>query len=328
MLFTKTISGLKMKQKFYSFLHRVLIKKSGYRFRNRLLKKLWQAAWDFSVSSYKGVINYKLHGELVKMNNGYPYPLFINTFYSYNFPLIEIVSQVYRKKNRPIDYVDIGAAIGDTMLLLFQKCPGMIKYFYCIDGDDDFFELLKYNLRNHENGILLKALLSDYDNTKENSLLRTHAGTASSQGTETEDSKTLDELLLGEQKISNIDLIKIDVDGLDGKVISGARKLIGKFKPVIIFEWHPILYHQTGNLTSVPFNELFEQGYSSFIFYNKFGEFSQLHKNITSQEIDFLTQLCLRGKYSNDWHFDIIAIPELTDLDFVQIAEMTYTHQL
>mgnify|MGYP001797583261 CR=1 FL=1 len=128
-----------MKQKFYSILHRLLIKKSYYRNRNILYQKIWQSLWDFSINSYKGIIDYKLHGESVKINNGNPYPLFINTFYDYNFPLIEVVYQVFEKKNCQIDYVDIVSAIGDSLLLLFHKCQIMVGFNYCMNGVDEFF---------------------------------------------------------------------------------------------------------------------------------------------------------------------------------------------
>ena len=314
-----------MKQSFYSLLHRLLIKKSGFRFKNKLFQKLWQAVWDFSVNSYKGAINYRLYGESIIMNNGYLYPLYINTFYSYNHPLIEITYQVFKCKKVPINYVDIGAAIGDTMLLLFKACPDMINFFYCIEGDDEFYYYQTYNLRNHSNGKLIKALLSDQNSKKEKSLIRTHSGTASAQGNRLTEAVTLDELLLERYPVDGIDLIKIDVDGLDGKVINGAKKLIYKFKPAIIFEFHPILIKKTGNSIHLPFWELVNHGYTSFIFFDKYGKFNHLHYHINNEEIDFLNQLCLRGYYHNDWHYDVISIHNSSHINIVELAESTYS---
>jgi FkbM family methyltransferase len=310
---------------FYSLLYRLLIKKNSFRYRNAFLRKLWESVWDYSLQKYQGPVAIKLHGERIRINNCNPYPIFHYTYSKYNHPLIEIVYQLYQSKKAPLTYIDIGAAIGDTMLLLFHTCPGMIGYYYCIDGDSDFFEYQKYNLRNHPDGRQLLALLSDYDNDHERDLLRTHPGTASSQGNESSDAITLDDLLLSKEKAEKIDLIKIDVDGLDGKVISGSRKLIERFRPHIIFEWHPRLYSETGNRTSVPFTELGNSGYDNFIFFDKLGNFSHFQSGITTSELEFLNSLCTRGKYASDWHYDVIAFPPGTHVDMLEVAEMNYS---
>ncbi len=314
-----------MKRNFFSLLHRLLIKTSYFRFKGKILNSIWNKTWEYSINSYKGPIDFKLHGELVEFNNGFAYPLFINTYFSLNKPLVEIVSAVYRKKKQPITLIDIGAAIGDTMLLLFEKCPNMIEKFYCIDGDPEFFGYLENNLKKHKNGILIKALLSDYSTDSENQLVRTHLGTASSQGINKTNAITLDELLLTKNNVTNVDLIKIDVDGLDGKIIAGAIKLIEKYKPVIIFEWHPILYVKTGNSTSAPFLSLTEKGYTQFLFFDKLGNFNHLKFNPSVDEINMLSKLCLRNNFQEDWHFDIVALNNWDDEIVLDLMEMKYS---
>ena len=316
-----------MKQMFFSFLHWLLIKKCRIRSKNWFFSSLWYGIWNFSINKYKGTIDFKLHSEKVKMNNGYPYPLFINTFYNYNHPLIEVVYLVSKLKNRPIDYVDIGSAIGDTMLLLFKTCPKMINFYYSIDGDEEFFKYQKYNLRNYPNGKLIKALLSDVESINEKSLIRTHLGTASAQGNYYEEAITLDKLLK-HNDAKNIDLIKIDVDGLDGKVLSGAKETLEKYKPSVIFEWHPILIHKTQNDYYQAFQLLSQLGYNKFIFFSKYGHFNHVQCNINKEEIDFMVNLCLNNKYDEDWHYDIISIHDSTELNLLDLAELNYSNKL
>lgn len=315
-----------MKQKLFSILHWFLIKKSGWRYKNLFFRLVWNKLNLYSLKSYKGTIDFKLHGEWVKMNNGYPYPLFINTYYNYNHPLIEILYRTHKAKGRPIDYIEVGGAIGDTMLLLFKNCPEMIHQYFCIEGDKEFYEYLKFNLRNHSNGIIVNSLLSDYETKKEKSLVRTHLGTASSLGNNDLDAITLDELMLHNLNVINVDLIKIDVDGLDGKIIAGAVSLLEKFKPVVIFEWHPLLYKKTNNSFYQPFTILRDNGYKYFIFYDKLGNFNHMHYSIDNTEIDFLIELCLRNNYGNDWHYDIVAFNSNSiSLDILELAEMEYS---
>lgn len=314
-----------MKAKLFSLIYWFLIKKSSWQ-RKRVLKSFWKFLWEYSVYKYQGTINFRLHKEWIKMNNGYPYPLFVNTFFKYNHPLIEIVSQVCKAKSRPIDYIDVGAAIGDTMLLLFHKCPGMINQYYCFDGDREYYDYLLFNLRNHPNGKSYHALLSDGKNTEEKELVRTHLGTASVLGNNIVKTTTLDNVLIDVENVQNIDLIKIDVDGFDGKVMEGARQIIDKFKPVFIFEWHPIIWEKVGTSVFQPFDYLKNHGYEYFFFFDKLGNFSQIHHNISQSEIELLNELCLRDTYAKDWHFDVVALQPNSALDLNELMELTFSN--
>ncbi len=60
-----------------------------------------------------------------------------------------------------------------------------------------------------------------------------HGGTAMS--TEGVGSITLDQFVI-EENIDRIDFIKIDTDGHEPDVLSGAKELLGKFRPAVIFE--------------------------------------------------------------------------------------------
>ena len=318
----------KLKQNYYSFIHKLLIKFNRLRFQNSISKWIWNKTWEYSIRNYKGLIHFKLHGQSVLLNNGNPYPLFINTFPKYNYPLIEIVYQTFKESQKQIVYIDIGAATGDTMLLLFQKCPNMISKFYCIDGDNEFHELQKENLKKHLNGVYIKQMLSDKSNRKVNSLIRIHHGTASSQGDTMIESKTLDELFQFDYPINQLDLIKIDVDGLDGMIINGSFNLLNKFKCTLIFEWHPVLYKKTNNNVVEPFEALKSRGYNKFVFYDKYGNFSQYHTDISSEEIEALNELCLKEINDSEPHFDVIAIHNSKNLNINELISLNYSSSL
>jgi FkbM family methyltransferase len=314
-----------MKRRFYSLLFWLLIKKSGFRYRGRWRASLWKHFWERSQKKYKGTIGFRLHGVKVEMNNGNPYPLFLNTYPKYNLPLVEIVHQLSQTLDRPIDYVDVGAAIGDTMLLLLQRCPDKIHSFYCIDGDERFCEYMKYNLREQSRGHIIHAMLSGSETKRERKLVSTHPGTFSAHGEEFTEAVSLDALLTDTWQVDNVDLIKTDLDGLDGTVLSGAGQILEKYHPVCIFEWHPYYIRKTGNSPLLPFEILLGKEYDRFLFYDKYGNFSHFSFRTSEAEIQFLENFCLRGNYQPDWHYDVIALPRMSEVDVYELAELTYS---
>ncbi len=93
--------------------------------------------------------------------------------------------------------------------------------------------------------------------------------------------ETLDSYV-SNHKIDRIDLIKLDVDGFEGKVIRGAFHALSRFKPVLIMEIAPTWTEMRGDNMMDILSKLEEIGYK---FYSEKG-FVQI-KNIT-QSIESL----------------------------------------
>jgi FkbM family methyltransferase len=232
------------------------------------------------------------------------------------------VYQSYKLQQQPITFVDVGAATGDTILLLYANCPNMIGNFYCVDGDLEFNTYLRNNLAHLKEGKIFSVMLSaSEESVKE--LVRTHSGTASAQGTSEVASTTLDALLQGSNP-ETIDIIKIDVDGFDGKVLCGARQLLSRYRPAVIFEWHPIICQQTSNNWIDHFDALKDSGYTKFIWFTKFGEFSHFTGNSDSQSLATMAKFCLESKTRDDWHYDVIALHESSLLLETPLAELAF----
>jgi len=74
--------------------------------------------------------------------------------------------------------------------------------------------------------------------------------------------KKLDEFLK-EKEIGKIDFLRMDVEGYEMNIIEGAKKLLTKFKPIMLVEVHPVILGH--DLTKKFFNELktcgYEKGY-------------------------------------------------------------------
>ena len=150
--------------------------------------------------------------------------------------------------------------------------------------------------------------------------MRTHGGTASAQGDSLIPSTTLDTLLrlAGADKL---DLLKIDVDGYDGQVLLGAKEILNRLKPAVIFEWHPILCRRTGNNWTDHFNSLDSAGYNSFIWFNKFGEFSHFSNGYDPVTIERLADLCFSTQSYPDLHYDVIALPPQSRISPRELAD-------
>ncbi|MGD9948924.1 MAG: FkbM family methyltransferase [Desulfobulbus sp.] len=234
-----------------------------------------------------------------------------------NAPLVELTYQVWKLAGRAIRVLDVGAAIGDTILLLHANLPEALSAFVCVEGDPEFFGYLSRNLSCLANGRLLNVLLSDREGPIPQ-LVRIHSGTASAQGTANSRATTLETEI-----VEDIDVIKIDVDGFDGRVLMGARDLLKRCHPAVIFEWHPILCQQTGNNWTDHFDVLIGCGYTKFVWYSKFGKFSHFTFNYSFDEVAALAEYCL-GEIEADWHYDIIALHESIDIPLQSLARLEF----
>lgn len=302
---------------FWSIIYRFILLSIKFA-RIKPVGKLWTKIWA-STSKYIHVpIKTVIHGESVIINYGNSYPVNCRIHTDFNNPLLEIVYQVHREKKNPIRIIDVGAAVGDTVLLLKANCGGMIEHFSCVDGDAEFFAYLRYNTRNIPNCLLYHVLLSSGEGAIRE-LVRTHGGTASAQGDNLIPAIPLDSL---REKIGRVDLLKIDVDGFDGEVISGAREILTKDRPAVIFEWHPKLCVKTGNDFLKHFSVLSECGYDRFLWYANEGDFSHFMYGFDEKSTQTLAQLCIHT--ASDLHFDIIALHRGSAIPLIELAEMDF----
>lgn len=306
---------------YHSVIYNLLLKTYKFRDRKGIFAKIWMLLWNYSTNIYSGAISTTIHGFKVKINNGNSYALYARLFPNYNNPLLQLVDSVYELYNRELSIIDIGSAVGDTNLFLIKNLPGKIEKFYCVEGDFEFFEYLKENNKYFPESHFFNVILSESDNNKINSLIKTHLGTASAIGEEKVKTISLDTLLFDKLK-GGVDIIKVDVDGYDGKVLKGSRKILQLYKPFVIFEWHPIMIKKTQNDFHEHFEILTTLGYNRFLWFNKYGDFSHFVLNDDYLNREELIKLCLRDIYDYDWHYDVIAVHSESDVDILKIAEM------
>jgi FkbM family methyltransferase len=244
-----------------------------------------------------------LHGRPAIANFGYAYPVFCRQYPTYNQPLVDAVRDRFAQLGRAVRVVDIGAAIGDTVLLVKERCPGAVSEFLCVDGDEEFLDYLRANLGDDADVVIMPAMLSRAV-ADVPSLVRTHRGTASAVGKGVVGAVTLDALLA--VVTPPVDLIKCDVDGFDGAVLVGGRGVLERDRPWVLFEWHPVLYERAGNDPLEPFSVLSDVGYTDFVWFDKYGRAVTPPPATDREALRRLALECLADPAA-DLHFDVLA---------------------
>lgn len=280
----------------------------------RLLHRLYERA--------PGPVLTTVHGAPVLLNPGNPYPSLVRTLPYFNAPLVELVHQVARTRKRPVSVIDVGAAAGDTVLLLQERCASDIAAFWCIDGDEEFFPLLEHNVGAHPQVSLTRALLAARP-TRIRSLVKAHQGTAASQGDTTVEAVPLDSLAPPD-RLKTVDVLKIDVDGFDGEVLRGASALLRRDKPAVIFEWHPVLIDRAGQDFYAAFAALEAAGYTRMVWFDNVGTFSHFTSDFSANSLANWTNYLLKFSGGSEEHFDVIALHADDPIDVVTLSEMAF----
>ena len=293
---------------FWSFTYNVLLGTAGLR-KVPLLSKFWNRAWRWQNTSYKGLVKSTLHGQPVILTNGHWYSLVCRLHPTFNQPLFALLHAITNQSNQAVRVIDVGAAVGDTVLFLEANFPDKIERYLCVDGDTEFFSFQDYNLRSVAGkSINFFTLLSDKQELT-SSIDKKDPTTGSAIGHTKEMSKTLDDVV-AETGFGRPDVIKIDIDGFDGKAIGGATNILKEYRPYLIFEWNTPLFELVGNDIFQPFEVLQKHGYDRFIWFTNLGYFSHIEKGFNKVALEEMAAFQRHMHVSNGHHFDVIALHE------------------
>ena len=103
-----------------SITYNLLVK--TYKFRKiNLFYKIWRFFWNLSSKFKNKFIKTKLHGFNAILPIGHLYLLYIQNYKNFNHPLITIVKCILDKKKTKLTIVDVGSAVGDTVLFIISK---------------------------------------------------------------------------------------------------------------------------------------------------------------------------------------------------------------
>jgi len=288
--------------------------------RGPLLRRIYWALFALWESDGPPVRT-TLHGFSVLLNRGNTYPFLLRGCPHFNAPLVELVHQVFEVTNSALTLVDVGAATGDTVLLIKQRCPGNVRRFICIEGEREFAILLRNNMRQFDNVDVIHTLLAA-ESTMVRSLVKHHRGSATAIGANMLNAASFDSLEYFHDVY--IDILKIDVDGFDGEVITGAKNTLRRCRPAVIFEWHPALILGAGNDPCQAFEALADCGYKRYLWFKNTGTFSHFSGLCSRDVLDKHVRHLVDVHARTGEHFDIVALHSESKVSELSLAALNY----
>lgn len=282
-----------------------------YRLRSKLLFKFFLKARQLVLKFWDPVVTIQIKKRKIKGHLSSTFPLTFRTFPEYDTALIRVCRFISPKLNQPLRIIDIGANIGDTFTMLDQEISAE---FLCVEGNPDFFSLLVKNTRHSNNIIPIQAYLGDQTQENEVTFQQQQHGTCYLGKANTKiisprkhiQIVTLDQVLAQYPLFQNSQILKIDTDGFDCKIMRGATNFIAKFAPVIYFEFFPayLLPQKEDPLTIFAF--LCSLGYPQAIFYDNTGFPIIELPTDEKKQIDSLVNYSL---ISDKIFFDVLLFP-------------------
>jgi FkbM family methyltransferase len=159
---------------------------------------------------------------------------------------LDYIKSKEKLKNSTI--IDCGAYIGDSAFIFEKELNP--KEIICIEPDEKNYKILLENTKLNNLANKIKAIKIAVGNkeTKGNSIL---CGESAAYIVETEKGEvsisTIDNLIF-RLHISNVGLIKMDIEGYELPALRGAKETIQKFKPILIIS----IYHKAQDFFEIP----------------------------------------------------------------------------
>lgn len=177
-----------------------------------------------------------------------------------------------QRKYPELTCIDVGANIGDTVVLLRAHAQFPIL---CIEGSGEFFPLLEHNttgLADVERELCLLA-----DGRPFAGSLTTHHGTGqlvARPGTVvTVPTRTIQQVLEAHPRFRQAKLLKVDTDGFDIAILQAALPWLAEARPVVFFEYDPHLFREHGADGLALLRALAAIGYESALVFQNDGDF-------------------------------------------------------
>ena len=209
---------------------------------------------------------------------GYKYTYFINDWMASTSiglnkewePHITKFTKLYNALYNIQNIIDIGANFGYHTLLFSQQCS---KNVYAFEPQIQNFKLLEENIRNNKIKNIVSSNYACGDCNCEIKMPIFYGNYMLNMGDITPNLdcinnhySTTQSILLDEMNFpSKIDLIKLDVQGWEKKVLIGAVELLKTHKPALIVEFEHFQLSKTNTSCKELFDFIREQNY--YIFY-------------------------------------------------------------
>lgn len=245
-------------------------------------------------------------------------------FYQKDFPLYDrqlsrLCNWLASYLNREIGIIDVGANIGDTV-----RNIGLSNAFYlCIEGDKSFSKYIKSNLKGYKYA-LENVFLCDNESQGGKYSIHSSNGTGHLAKDENEgnivNTITLDDLLTKKYNKRKFDLLKIDTDGFDFKVIRGGYDYLKEELPLLYFEWDKNYCQEQSEDPLSIFPLLDKIGYTKCILFDNYGNYFDCVATSGTQLLhSYLENTQEEGL---PYYYDVLAIPENKGYNAVEMISL------
>lgn len=246
------------------------------------------------------------NGQRQICNFAHQLPFYQKHFPLYDRQLAKLCLFIQKHLRQTINIIDVGANIGDTVLNIGIKDA----YYLCIEGAPQYSRYIKHNLKGYQYA-LENVYLCDNNDTA-NYVIQSSNGTGhliQNEGLgDTVNIVTLDHLMNSKYGDIQFDLIKIDTDGFDFKVIRGAIQCMQKWHPLLFFEWDKAFCKEQGEDPLSIFPILDRLGYKECILFDNYGNvFVNVDTNNTALLKSYIDNTIGDGL---PYYYDVLAIPE------------------
>ena len=199
--------------------------------------------------------------------------------------------------------LDIGANIGAATYLVAKEVPGRT---FCIEANPRFKPSLLNNLAQIPGSRARFVALNDQPArraVRHSYALGNSQIEAVATGGALLEFTTLDAAVAQEPEYRAPNLIKIDTEGFELKILRGATQTLLEHRPTLFFEFFPRFIRREGGEPDALFELLAQQGYDYFIFYDGGGNLLTAAKGTDAGQLQSLRRYCeLRESF-----FDVAA---------------------
>ena len=291
---------------------------------SRFKAKFFTRLFNLIKETHDPLVKHNINGVTLLIPFSHKLPFILKDFPQYSSNLARLAKYAKHKYD-DLHFIDVGANVGDTVAVLREESFFPIL---CIEGDQQFFTVLKTNIALFSKAYVSQTYLGELD--KEiNAFVNKNAGTAhlSSNHTSIEviSVKKLTNVLQEHPQFLGAKMLKIDTDGFDCKIIRGAIEYIHQAKPVVFFEYDPFFLAQQGDDGLSVFKLFVEAGYQKLIIYDNFGDLL-LTCNVNDFDLLHHIYLFFSGRLGR-YYCDICAF-HAEDYDLFQQAKFLETQFL
>lgn len=176
----------------------------------------------------------------------------LNNWYQYDFTTLkETKEQTFKhyfdldlvESNENTVFVDIGAYIGDTTLDFIDTFLKNYKKIYCYEITDLSYSLLKNNLSKYKNIEFKKNAVGD-SNTYVS--INEHIDMSANK-VDKEGNKKIKQITLDSDIKEKIDIIKMDIEGMEQQALKGSENHIKNDTPTLLIS----IYHKNEDYTKI-----------------------------------------------------------------------------